>query len=74
MLKERDYSGVIYLLTPIVSKYPGVSVTHDLLGNAYYLKSDFKKAFKFYTAALEIDPNNLKRQELVRRIKEILRQ
>ena len=72
MLTEKDYSGVIYLLTPITSKFSGVSVTQDLLANAYYLKGDYRKAYKYYKAALAINPSNFKRQEIVNKIKDMI--
>jgi tetratricopeptide (TPR) repeat protein len=74
LLKEKDYDGVIRLLTPIANKYSGVSVTNDFLGNAYYLKGNYRKAYKYYSLALQTNPNNFDRREIVRKIKAMMTQ
>ncbi len=71
-LKDKDYDSVVRLLAPLVNQYDGVSVLHDFLGNAYYLKGNYKKAYRHYNAALQLNPNNFERQAIVKKLREMI--
>jgi tetratricopeptide (TPR) repeat protein len=68
-LYTKDYDQAILILSSLANRYPSLSVVYDFLGNAYYLKTDYKSAFKYYKIAMKLDPSNIERREIFNKLK-----
>ena len=71
LIHSKKYSEARSILENIVSDFPYVSVSYDLLGNIYYLQRDFKQAEQFYQKSLQLSPENIETQNVLERLKKI---
>jgi tetratricopeptide (TPR) repeat protein len=74
LIHSKKYSEARNILENIVSDFPYISVSYDLLGNISYLQRDFKSAEQFYQKSIQISPDNVETQNVLERLKKITQQ
>ncbi len=70
LISGKKYDDADRLLQGLVTDYPYVSVSYDLLGNISYLRKDFREAARYYKRSLEINPENLETRQVLDRLEQ----
>lgn len=67
-LSEKDEPVLFGLLRKKIQLFPDSPSAHESVANAHYFKGKMDLAQKFYKKALELEPDNLKIQRILKRI------
>lgn len=69
LITSKKYTEAQTILNDLKNEFPGISVPYDFLGNIEYLKGNYSKALIFYQRAKAINPNNVERDLLMKRLR-----
>lgn len=69
LLKESKVEDAIALFKKNMDAYPQLSLVYESYGEALATLGNWPEALKYYTLALEKDPDNVNAQEIIRHIK-----
>lgn len=70
-IQQRKLEEAAGLLQNLLTKYPTVSVLHDLQGNTLYLQQKFPQALAAYRKSNGLSPNNPRTARMIQKIERI---
>ena len=71
LLKENRGADAVVLFKNNIEAYPETSIVYESCGEAVASVGNWREALKYYTLALEKDPENSNVQEIIRHIKDL---
>jgi tetratricopeptide (TPR) repeat protein len=71
LIRQKNLTQAETILVTLSTQYPGIASIHELLGNIYYIQKDSTKARQAYSKAKDLNPNNPKVDQMLRKLQDL---
>ena len=73
LIQSKQYNDAEQVMMVFVEQFPSVSIGYDYLGNLNYLQNKYSRALRYYTKAVNLNPNNAERKVIVDKLQNLVK-